>query len=178
MLSLLLATTLVLTDVNTYDEAEAFCKQIPDNGTVIVNSNGGTLGAFMAVGDCIHKKKANLVILKALSAAGYMVTAAKKSCIYDDSVIGYHSPFLIIDGTTKDMSVREYRYTMIFIGNKMQSWGVDGVTTMRIIYTTLATNSEDMFYLKGDETAQVLQEVYRCEELIKRKEESDIGKEE
>ena len=166
MISVIFASMLTITSMNTMAEAEEFCEVLEPQQVVAVDSNGGNLFAFMKAGDCINEKEVNLVIWKALSAAGYMASSAKQACIFEESVIGYHSPYRVIGEVKMDMTVPEYRNLLMYIGSKLQSWGIDPVTTMRIIYTTLDTPSESLFLLEGKDTSRVLQNVFMCEDAL------------
>lgn len=121
MISIMFASMLTITSMNTMAEAEEFCEVLEPHQVVAVDSNGGNLFAFMKAGDCINEKEVNLVIWKALSAAGYMASSAKQSCIFEESVIGYHSPYRVIGEVKMDMTVPEYRNLLMYIGSKLQS---------------------------------------------------------
>lgn len=63
----LLAAMITIGDINTQEEADAICNLIEKGSSVVVDSGGGNLNAFISLGNCIYEKKVNTIIQKALS---------------------------------------------------------------------------------------------------------------
>ena len=165
MISLIVAM-FTIGEMTSKEESTVYCNLLEKGDTIIVNSSGGSLDAFMDLGDCIYDKEVNVIVKKALSAAAYMVSAAPKSCIYKDTVVGYHLPYMLIGDYKLELPLREARRTLAYLHMKLSSWGIEEDTIMKINYVSLMTPPEEAFSLLGVQASLVLKGVSWCEDLL------------
>ncbi len=164
MISFLL-TMLTISELKSQEDATTYCNLLEKGDTVIVDSYGGNLSAFISMGDCIYEKGINVIVRKAISAAAYMVTASPQSCIYKDTVIGYHLPYLNLNNYKMELPLKETRQTLAGLHFKMASWGVNEDIIMKINYVSLMTPPDEVFSLVGVKSSLVLKKVSWCEDI-------------
>lgn len=161
----LIAAMFTIGEMTSKEESTVYCNLLEKGDTVVVDSSGGSLDAFMDLGDCIYDKEVNVIVKKALSAAAYMVTASPRSCIYKDTVIGYHLPYLNLNNYKMELPLKETRQTLAGLHFKMASWGVNEDIIMKINYVSLMTPPDEVFSLVGVQSSLVLKKVSWCEDI-------------
>lgn len=172
---LLLTGVLYVEEINKVGEASRLCSTIEDGGIIIMDSNGGIVDEFLELGDCVYDKKLNIILLKAQSAAAYTISAAEKTCIYEDSLLSYHSTHHKMQGEIVELSLGQLRQSISKITSRMQRWGVDEQKIININYIAMMTPPQVLFKVEGEDIAQFTNKVAWCNDLI---EESDVGKDE
>lgn len=95
-----------------------------------------------------------------------MVSAAPKSCIFKDTHIGYHMPYLQIGDYKLDLPLSQARITLSYVGSHLSKWGVPKEDIMWVNYVSMMTPSDTLTSLVGIEASLVLKDVYWCEDLV------------
>ena len=83
--------TLVIRDVN-FDNANKLCKNLKNNNTVIVASNGGISDAGLIMMKCLYEAKAKIILMEGHSAGSALSFGGAEVCLASDSVISVHRP--------------------------------------------------------------------------------------
>lgn len=162
MNTLLLLSALTITNLSE-GQADQVCSKIEKNDTVVIDSDGGLVDEFLKLGDCLHEKKTNVIVKKAVSSAAYLASSAVKACVYPDSVIAYHSPFTKTrSGRMKELSVDMLRSEVVKAGNHLEKWGMSQETVIQVSYLTLLTPPNKTIALVGVDGLPVLNNGSLC----------------
>lgn len=156
------ASLFTVGEITTLGDSDVICANLSDNQIIAVDSNGGNVSEFLRLGDYLYDKKINLVIIKAYSAAAYMVSGANKVCIFPESSIGYHSIHTEVDGHKSDITLNEMRYATAKVTSHMLKWGVDEQNIININYLSMITPPDDMTYLTGADIGMFIEDVRWC----------------
>lgn len=84
----------VLENINVSSKDVICSDKVGIGSTVTILSNGGELSEAYLAGKCIRDKKVKLVVMKALSAASYLVLFSDNVCLLSSSDVGTHTPYL------------------------------------------------------------------------------------
>lgn len=136
MISLLLASTLVFGDMDKTGSGKEFCKALNNyNGTtVILDSNGGIVKEAAIATQCIQGKDVIVKVLKAQSAATYMLHGMPWKCYHPEAVITTHN---VSDGVKEDLNMsREF---FLALNQVYTEWGVDPNKFMATNYAAIMT---------------------------------------
>lgn len=164
--TILLASTFTIGNITEEGIATKVCGEMSKGDFVIFDSNGGLVDEFLELGNCIYEKGINSIIIKARSAAAYAASAADKTCYYQNSEVGYHTPHHLIDKTVVELSVGQLREHHAKVSKYLNHWGIDFQTIVNINYSAMMTHPTLMFTLKGDDIKSMIKKSARCEDVI------------
>lgn len=171
--TIMLTATVYVGEINEVGKAKDICKSLNEGDIIIFDSNGGIVDEFLELGNCIYDKKVNSIIIKARSAAAFAASAADKTCIYEDSILGYHIPHHIMGRERVELSIGQLRQHNSKLSYNLNKWGIDPQTVVNINYAVLMTPPALMLEFVGEDIVPFVKDVAWCKDLII--EEENIG---
>lgn len=85
--------------------------EVKPGDTIVIASNGGVVNAAYETGICIRDKGIKLQVMKAVSAAPYLVLFSDNVCMLDTVDLAVHTPYFDINNVT----LEETREVMLSI---------------------------------------------------------------
>lgn len=92
----------VLEEINTLSKEIICGADVKPMSTIVIFSNGGELAAAYDIGKCIIDKKLKLQVMKAVSAAPYLIFFSDDVCLVQSADIATHTPYVDPNNVTLD----------------------------------------------------------------------------
>ena len=133
------------------------CNSLENGDTVKIYSDGGMVLEAMEIAACVRKKDVIVKVVKASSAATFIVLAGHRVCFSNLVAIGFHSPYSFSKkGLMVMAGINELRDYSRYVGNKMYGWGYTNLEIYSILGVTMATPSNDMKFITYNDATTIL----------------------
>ena len=148
----------ILQDVDEETTTYICSDKVKPNSTIVVLSNGGLLREAYNIGICLRDKNIKLKVMKAYSAAPYMVLFSNDVCMYPSTDIGAHTP-----STDKGAaSLSEVRDVLKAVaGTLINDAGIKQSVALEMIAYMIVTPYDGMGMIPFNEYTRMLGDKYK-----------------